>query len=139
MTDNTATVFWALLTAIVLAFQGVASARPLRQIGILAASLLRDIVNFIVLGILGFFFYKQGQANLIGMAWFGLLGITATVMDGLFTIKPFTIGPPRLTTLMSTAPLLSLVLGVLFLAVRPGVGGFGGYCYGDFGRNFREL
>lgn len=123
MTDNTAAVFWALLTAIVLAFQGVASARPLRRIGILAASLLTNIVNFIVLGILRFFFYKQGQVNLIGMAWFGLLGITAYSYGRFVYYKAlFTIGPPRLTTMMSTAPLLSLALGVLFLAERPGVG-----------------
>ncbi len=120
--DNTEAIFWALLTAAVLAFQGVASARPLRRMGILAASLLTNVVNVIVLGTLGAFFYEEGQISLTGMAWFTLLGITAYSYGRIVYYKALhTIGPPRLATLMSTAPILSLLLAVLFLAERPGV------------------
>lgn len=104
-----------------LAFQGVASARPLRRMGILAASLLTNIVNVVILGALGLFFYEEGQVSLTGMAWFALLGITAYSYGRMVYYKALsTIGPPRLTTMMSTAPLLSLGLAVLFLAERPG-------------------
>lgn len=121
MGENTEAIFWALLTAAVLAFQGVASARPLRRMGILAVSLLTSVVNVIVLGTLGAFFYEEGQISLTGMAWFTLLGITAYSYGRIVYYKALhTIGPPRLATMMSTAPILSLVLAVLFLAERPG-------------------
>ncbi len=123
MGDNTEAIYWALLTAAVLAFQGVASARPLRRMGILAASLLTNVVNVVVLGGLGAFFYEEGQISLTGVAWFTLLGITAYSYGRIVYYKALhTIGPPRLATMMSTAPILSLLLAVLFLAERPGVG-----------------
>jgi len=55
------------------------------------------------------------------MAWFGLLGITAYSYGrfGYYKVL-FAIGPPRLTTIISTVPLLVLVLGVFFLAEQPG-------------------
>jgi drug/metabolite transporter (DMT)-like permease len=121
LTDNTAGIVWALLSAIVLAFQGVASAKPLRRMGILAASVLTNGVNVLVLGVLGLLFYEEGQASLEGIAWFSLLGITAYSYGRFVYYKAlFTIGPPRLTTIMSTAPLLTLFLAVFFLAERPG-------------------
>jgi drug/metabolite transporter (DMT)-like permease len=120
-------ILWALIAAIVLAFQGVASVRPLQKMGILAASLLTNIVNVVVLSVLGFFFYEEGQVSLEGVAWFALLGITAYSYGRFVYYKAlFTIGPPRLTTLMSTAPLLSLLLAILFLAERPGPAVFAG-------------
>ena len=99
-----------------LALQGVATARPLRHIGILAASLLTNIVNVVVLGLLGAYYYVDGQMTVVGMGWFALLGISAYSYGRFVYYKAlFTIGPPRLTTMMSTAPLLSLGLAVLFL------------------------
>ena len=122
LTDNSTAIIWALVTAAMLAFQGVATARPLRHIGILAASLLTNVVNVIVLGTLGVYFYVEGQMNFVGMAWFALLGITAYSYGRFVYYKAlFTIGPPRLTTMMSIAPLLSLGLAVLFLGERPGL------------------
>lgn len=110
------------MTAVLLALQGVATARPLRHIGILAASLLTNVVNVIVLGLLGAFYYVEGQMSLVGMAWFALLGISAYSYGRFVYYKAlFTIGPPRLMTMMSTAPFLSLVLAVLFLGEQPGL------------------
>jgi S-adenosylmethionine uptake transporter len=127
LTDNTAGITWALIAAIVLAFQGVASVRPLQKMGVLAAALLTNVVNVVVLGVLGFFFYEEGQASLEGMAWFALLGITAYSFGRFVYYKAlFTIGPPRLTTLSTTAPLLSILLAILFLAERPGPAVFTG-------------
>ncbi|MBT3351952.1 MAG: DMT family transporter [Nitrospinaceae bacterium] len=121
MTDNSTAIIWALLTAAMLALQGVATARPLRHIGILAASLLTNIVNVVVLGLLGAYYYVDGQMTVVGMGWFALLGISAYSYGRFVYYKAlFTIGPPRLTTMMSTAPLLSLGLAVLFLGERPG-------------------
>ncbi len=121
MTDNTAAILWAFLAAVLLALQSVATARPLRHIGILAASLLTNVVNVIVLGTLGLYFYVEGQMSIVGMAWFALLGVTAYSYGRFVYYKAlFTIGPPRLMTMMSTAPLLSLVLAFLFLGERPG-------------------
>lgn len=120
MADNTAGILWALIAAIVLAFQGVASARSLRRMGVLAASVLTNCINVFVLGILGFFFYKEGQATLEGMAWFSLLGLTAYSYGRFVYYKGIiTIGPPRMTTIMTTAPLLALFLAVVFLGERP--------------------
>lgn len=122
MTDNTAAILWALMTAVLLALQGVATVRPLRHIGILAASLLTNVVNIIVLGLLGAFYYVEGQMSIVGMAWFALLGVSAYSYGRFVYYKAlFTIGPPRLMTMMSTAPLLSLSLAVLFLGERPGL------------------
>ena len=120
MTGNNLGIFWALIAAIILAFQGAASARALRRMGVLAASILTNAINVVVLGILGFIFYEEGQASLEGMAWFTLLGITAYSYGRVVFYKGIlTIGPPRMTTIMSTAPLLALVLAVLFLGERP--------------------
>ncbi len=121
MTDNTMGIFWALIAAIVLAFQGVASARSLRRMGVLAASVLTNSINVVVLGILGFIFYEEGQASMEGMAWFTLLGFTAYSYGRFVYYKGIlTIGPPRMTTVMSTAPLLALILAVVFLGEQPG-------------------
>lgn len=127
MTDNTAGIYWALLASFVLAFQGVASARSLRRMGVLAASTLTNGINVVVLGVLGFFFYEEGQASLEGLAWFTLLGFTAYSFGRFVYYKGlFTIGPPRMTTIMTTAPLMALFLAVAFLGERPGTGVLGG-------------
>jgi drug/metabolite transporter (DMT)-like permease len=57
------------------------------------------------------------------MLWFALMGVTAYSYGRVVFYKALdTIGPPRLMTLMSTAPLLSLSLAVVFLGERPGLG-----------------
>ncbi len=89
--------------------------------GVLAASVLTNAINVVVLGALGYFFYEKGQASLEGIAWFSLLGITAYSFGRFVYYKAlFTIGPPRLTTIMATAPLAALFLAVAFLGERPG-------------------
>lgn len=134
MADNTAGILWALIAAIVLAFQGVASARSLQRMGVLAASILTNAINVVVLGILGFIFYEEGQASLEGMAWFTLLGFTAYSYGRFVYYKGiFTIGPPRMTTIMTTAPLLALFLAVVFLGERPGASVLAGTGFVIFG------
>jgi drug/metabolite transporter (DMT)-like permease len=134
LTGNTEGIFWALIAAVVLAFQGVASARSLRRMGVLAASVLTNGINVVVLGILGFIFYEEGQASLEGMAWFTLLGFTAYSFGRFVYYKGlFTIGPPRMTTIMTTAPLLALILAVLFLGERPGAAVLAGTGFVVFG------
>jgi len=122
LTDSTIGILWALVAAIVLAFQGVASARPLRRMDILGVALLTNAVNILILGAAGLWTYERAQFDWAGIAWFALMGVTAYSYGRFVYYKALvTIGPPRLTTISATAPLLALLLAVLFLGERPGL------------------
>ena len=127
MTDNTLGILWALAAAIMAAFTGVLAARPLRRMGLMSATLLTNIFNMLVLGLFGWWKYDPDDVTLEGMLWFALLGVTAYSYGRLVYYKAIdSIGPPRLMTLMSTSPLLSLSLAVLFLGEEPGPAVLGG-------------
>ena len=127
MTDNTLGILWALAAAIMAAFTGVLAARPLRRMGLMSATLLTNIFNMLVLGLFGWWEYDPDDVTLEGMLWFALLGVTAYSYGRLVYYKAIdSIGPPRLMTLMSTSPLLSLSLAVLFLGEEPGPAVLGG-------------
>ncbi len=122
MSAHVTSILWALTASIVLAFQGVVISVFLKRIGILAVCIFTNAVNCVVLGLVGFWTYQDGEFDWIGLGWFSLLGITAYSYGRFVYYKALsTIGPPRLTTLMSTSPLLSLGLAVLFLSERPGL------------------
>ncbi len=115
-------VVWALAAAVMAAFTGVLAARPLRNMGLMSATLLTNVFNMLVLALFGWWEYKAEDVTLEGMLWFALLGVTAYSYGRLVYYKAIdSIGPPRLMTLMSTSPLLSLLLAVLFLGEEPGM------------------
>ena len=119
--DNTMGIVWALAAAVMAAFTGVLAARPLRHMGLMSATLLTNVFNMLVLGLFGWWEYDPADVTVEGMLWFALLGVTAYSYGRLVYYKAIdSIGPPRLMTLMSTSPLLSLSLAVLFLGEQPG-------------------
>ncbi len=123
MIDNTMGIVWALAAAVMAAFTGVLAARPLRHMGLMSATLLTNVCNMLVLAACGWWEYEPGDVTLEGMLWFALLGVSAYSYGRLVYYKAIdAIGPPRLMTIMSTSPLLSLSLAVLFLGERPGPG-----------------
>ncbi|MBI3127919.1 MAG: DMT family transporter [Candidatus Tectomicrobia bacterium] len=127
MIDNTAGILWALGAAIMAAFTAVLAYRPLRQMGFMAATLLTNFMNMLVLGAWGWWIYEPGQYSTEGMLWFALMGVTAYSYGRVVFYKALDIiGPPRLMTISTTAPLLSLSLAVLFLGERPGLPVLGG-------------
>ncbi|OGL61263.1 MAG: hypothetical protein A3J27_04720 [Candidatus Tectomicrobia bacterium RIFCSPLOWO2_12_FULL_69_37] len=127
MADNTTGILWALLSAVMAAFTTVLAQRPLRHMGLMAATLWTNFMNTVVLAAWGWWIYEEGQFSLEGMLWFALMGVTAYSYGRVVFYKALdTIGPPRLMTLMTTAPLLSLSLAVLFLGERPGLAVLGG-------------
>ena len=122
MADNTAGILWALAAAIMAAFTAVLTHPPLRHMGLMAATLFTNIMNMLVLGAWGWWTYEEGQFSVEGMLWFALMGVTAYSYGRVVFYKALaTIGPPRLMTITTTAPLLSLSLAVLFLGERPGL------------------
>ena len=125
--DNTMGIVWALAAAIMAAFTGVLAARPLRRMGLMSATLLTNVFNMLVLALIGWWEYDPDDVTLEGMLWFALLGVTAYSYGRLVYYKAIdSIGPPRLMTLMSASPLLSLSLAVLFLGEQPGPAVLGG-------------
>ena len=125
--DNTTGIIWALAAAVMAAFTGVLAARPLRQMGLMSATLLTNVFNMLVLALFGWWEYEPEEVTPEGMLWFALLGVTAYSYGRLVYYKAIdSIGPPRLMTLMSTAPLLSLSLAVFFLGEQPGPAVLGG-------------
>lgn len=119
--EGTAGILWALAAAVMAAFTGVLAARPLRSMGLLSAALLTNVFNMIVLALFGWWEYEPGEITLEGALWFALLGLTAYSCGRLVYYKAIdAVGPPRLMTVMSASPLLSLSLAVLFLGERPG-------------------
>ena len=120
-------IVWALAAAIMAAFTGVLAARPLRRMGLMSATLLTNVFNMLVLALIGWWEYDPDDVTLEGMLWFALLGVTAYSYGRLVYYKAIdSIGPPRLMTLMSASPLLSLSLAVLFLGEQPGLAVLGG-------------
>ncbi len=127
MTDNAEGILWALAAALMAAFTGVLAARPLRRMGLMSAALLTNVFNMIVLAIFGWWEYEPGEITAEGALWFALLGVTAYSCGRLVYYKAIdAVGPPRLMTIMSASPLLSLSLAVLFLGERPGPSVLGG-------------
>lgn len=127
MTDNAEGILWALAAALMAAFTGVLAARPLRRMGLMSATLLTNVFNMIVLAIFGWWEYEPGEITAEGALWFALLGVTAYSCGRLVYYKAIAaVGPPRLMTIMSASPLLSLSLAVLFLGERPGPSVLGG-------------
>ena len=125
--DNTMGIVWALAAAIMAAFTGVLAARLLRHMGLMSATLLTNVFNMLVLALIGWWEYDPDDVTLEGMLWFALLGVTAYSYGRLVYYKAIdSIGPPRLMTLMSASPLLSLSLAVLFLGEEPGLAVLGG-------------
>ncbi len=121
MADNTAGILWAVSAAALSAFTNVLTARPIRQIGILRASLITNVVNVVILALVGWWMHEPGQIRLGGLLWFALLGLTAYSYGRFVFYQGLaTIGPSRQMTLMGLAPFLALGLGVFFLDERPG-------------------
>lgn len=121
MADNTLGLLWALAAAVMSAFTAVLAHRPLRQMGLMAATLWTNFMNLLALAAWGWWTYEEGQLSLDGLLWFALMGVTAYSYGRVVFYKALaTIGPPRLMTISTTAPLLSLSLAVLFLGERPG-------------------
>ena len=126
--DNTAGILWALAAALMAAFTGVLAARPLRHMG-------SDVRNLA---------HQRFQHDRPGPLW--LVGIRAgrdharrsplvrpfgrerlQLMGGSCITRRLTPSvPPRLMTIMSASPLLTLLLAVLFLGERPGPSVLGG-------------
>ena len=77
MSAHLTSILWALTASIVLAFQGVVISIFLKRIGILAVCIFTNAVNCVVLGLVGFWTYQEGEFDWIGLGWFSLLGITA--------------------------------------------------------------
>ncbi len=95
--------------------------------GLMSATLLTNVFNMLVLGLCGWWEYEPGDITLEGMLWFALLGVSAYSYGRLVYYKAIdAIGPPRLMTLMSASPLLTLLLAVLFLGEEPAPAVLGG-------------
>ncbi len=125
--DNTTGILWGLAAALLAAFTGVLAARPLRHMGLMSATLLTNVFNMLVLALFGWWEYEHAHVTLEGVLWFALLGVTAYSCGRLVYYKAIdAIGPPRLMTIMSASPLLSLALAVLFLGEKPGPAVLGG-------------
>ena len=120
MSDNLIGIFWAFGTSILASIQVVILSRPLKLIGHLAATILTNVVNFVILFTLGIITYESGQISLKGLLWFGLLGVLAYSLGRyVFYRSLWSLGPPRLTTIVSTAPFYGIILAVLFLGENP--------------------
>lgn len=125
--DNTTGILWGLAAALLAAFTGVLAARPLRHMGLMSATLLTNVFNMLVLALFGWWEYEHAHVTLEGVLWFALLGVTAYSCGRLVYYKAIdAIGPPRLMTIMSASPLLSLALAVLFLGEKPAPAVLGG-------------
>ena len=121
MSDNLIGIFWAFGTSVLAALQVVILSRPLKKIGHLSATILTNIVNLCILSIIGVITYKTGQLTIEGLVWFGILGFVAYSLGRyVFYRSLWILGPPRLTTIVSTAPFYGIFLGYIFLDERPG-------------------
>ena len=120
MSDNFIGMFWAFGTSILAAIQVVILSKPLKVLGHLAATILTNVVNFLILFTLGVITYETGQISLKGLFWFGLLGVLAYSFGRyVFYRALWELGPPRLTTIVSTAPFYGIILAILFLGEDP--------------------
>ncbi len=127
LTDYTAGILWALLSAIFFSVSAVLISIYLRRMGVLAASFVTNIVNAAVLAAIGGALFDASRLSLEGFVWFSILGVTA-FSAGRFIYNQgiSTVGPSRHVTVASLAPFISLLLGVILLGERPGPAVIGG-------------
>ena len=81
MTDYTAGILWALLSALFFSVSAVLISIYLRRMGVMAASFVTNIVNAAVLVVIGWARYDASLLSLEGFIWFGILGVTALEED----------------------------------------------------------